>query len=87
MRVEVSQRSVPTYYVRGTFAAPSIANPDYPAAMVATNILSQQFFDEVRVPAELSDQAKEALTEAGVPVLELEVERGRLSDAFLEMTS
>jgi len=42
---------------------------------------------QVRVPAELSDQAKEALTEAGVPVLELEVERGRLSDAFLEMTS
>jgi ABC-2 type transport system ATP-binding protein len=42
---------------------------------------------QVRVPAELSDQAKEALMEAGVPVLELEVERGRLSDAFLEMTS
>ena len=42
---------------------------------------------QVRVPAELSDQAKEALTEAGVPVLELEVERGRLSDAFLEMTA
>jgi ABC-2 type transport system ATP-binding protein len=42
---------------------------------------------QVRVPAELSDQAKDALTQAGVPVLELEVERGRLSDAFLEMTS
>jgi len=42
---------------------------------------------QVRVPAELSDRAKEALIEAGVPVLELEVERGRLSDAFLEMTS
>jgi zinc protease len=51
---EVSQRSVPTYYVRGTFAAPSIADPDYPAAMVATNILSQQFFDEVRVKRNLS---------------------------------
>jgi len=42
---------------------------------------------QVRVPAELSDQAKDALTQAGVPVLGLEVERGRLSDAFLEMTS
>jgi len=42
---------------------------------------------QVRVPAELSDRAKEALIEAGVPVLELDVERGRLSEAFLEMTS
>ncbi|HKB20052.1 MAG TPA: ABC transporter ATP-binding protein, partial [Gaiellaceae bacterium] len=41
---------------------------------------------QVRVPAEQSGRAREALAEAGVPVLELEVERGRLSDAFLEMT-
>ena len=41
---------------------------------------------QVRVPAEQSDRAREALSAAGVPVLELEVERGRLSDAFLEMT-
>jgi ABC-2 type transport system ATP-binding protein len=41
---------------------------------------------QVRVPAEQSDRARHALIEAGVPVLELEVERGRLSDAFLEMT-
>jgi ABC-2 type transport system ATP-binding protein len=41
---------------------------------------------QVRVPAEQSDRARQALVEAGVPVLELEVERGRLSDAFLEMT-
>jgi ABC-2 type transport system ATP-binding protein len=41
---------------------------------------------QVRVPAEQSDRARHALVEAGVPVLELEVERGRLSDAFLEMT-
>ncbi|HEY3051338.1 MAG TPA: ABC transporter ATP-binding protein [Gaiellaceae bacterium] len=41
---------------------------------------------QVRVPAELTDRAREALAAAGVPVFELEVERGRLSDAFLEMT-
>jgi ABC-2 type transport system ATP-binding protein len=41
---------------------------------------------QVRVPAEQSDRARQALVEAGVAVLELEVERGRLSDAFLEMT-
>jgi ABC-2 type transport system ATP-binding protein len=41
---------------------------------------------QVRVPAELSDRAREALAAAEIPVLDLEVERGRLSDAFLEMT-
>jgi ABC-2 type transport system ATP-binding protein len=41
---------------------------------------------QVRVPAEQSDRARQALVEAGVPVLEFEVDRGRLSDAFLEMT-
>jgi ABC-2 type transport system ATP-binding protein len=41
---------------------------------------------QVRVPADSSDRAREALATAGVPVIEVEVERGRLSDAFLEMT-
>jgi ABC-2 type transport system ATP-binding protein len=41
---------------------------------------------QVRVPAEASDRARAALDAAGVPVIEVEVERGRLSDAFLEMT-
>jgi ABC-2 type transport system ATP-binding protein len=41
---------------------------------------------QVRIPAELTDRAREALVAADVPVIELEVERGRLSDAFLEMT-
>ena len=41
---------------------------------------------QMRVPAEQSDRAREALSSAGVSLLELEVERGRLSDAFLEMT-
>jgi ABC-2 type transport system ATP-binding protein len=41
---------------------------------------------QVRVPAEFGDRAREALAAADVPVIDLEVERGRLSDAFLEMT-
>jgi ABC-2 type transport system ATP-binding protein len=41
---------------------------------------------QVRVPAEFGDRAREALAAADVPVIELQVERGRLSDAFLEMT-
>jgi zinc protease len=48
------ERGVPTYYIRGVFAAPSIGHPDYPALMVATNIIYQQFFQEVRVQRNLS---------------------------------
>jgi zinc protease len=51
---QVSERGVPTYYVRGVFAAPSPGDKDYPAIMVLTNILSQQFFEEVRVRRNLS---------------------------------
>jgi zinc protease len=48
------ERGVPTYYIRGVFAAPSIGDPDYAALMVATNIIYQQFFQEVRVKRNLS---------------------------------
>jgi len=48
------ERGVPTFYIRGVFPAPSIGDPDYPALMVATNILYQQFFQEVRVRRNLS---------------------------------
>lgn len=48
------ERGVPTYYIRGVFSAPSIGDPDYAPLMVATNILYQQFFQEVRVRRNLS---------------------------------
>ncbi len=51
---QASERPVPTFYVRGVFAAPSLGDKDYPAMMVAMNILSQQFFEEVRVKNNLS---------------------------------
>ena len=51
---QISERAVPTKYVRGVFAAPSLDDKDYPAMMVTMNILSQQFFEEVRVKNNLS---------------------------------
>ncbi len=51
---QVSERGVPTSYVRGVFAAPAPGDKDYPAMTVLTNILSQQFFEEVRVKRNLS---------------------------------
>ncbi len=51
---EIIQRLVPTNYIRGVFAAPSIGHPDYAAMTVAVNILAQQFYEEVRVRRNLS---------------------------------
>lgn len=51
---QITERNVPTNYIRGTFAAPSIGDPDYPAMMVTQNILGQYFYFEVRVRRNLS---------------------------------
>jgi len=51
---EISERQVPTNYVRGVFAAPSIGDKDYAALMVAMNILNSQFLEEVRYKRNLS---------------------------------
>ena len=52
--VDVTSRSVQTNYVKGIFAAPSIADPDYYAMRVAISILQQAVFQEVRVRRNLS---------------------------------
>ena len=52
--VEVTSRTLPTNYVQGVFSAPSPANPDYFALQVATAILSDRVFEEVRVRRNLS---------------------------------
>jgi len=51
---QVINRPVETNYVRATFAAPPLNNPDYPAFSVTADILSQLFFQEVRVKRNLS---------------------------------
>lgn len=51
---KIESKSVPTNYIRGTFAAPSMDSPDYPAFYVTTNILAQLMFQEVRVKKNLT---------------------------------
>ena len=51
---QVINRPVATNYIRATFAAPPLDHPDYPAFYIATDILSQLFFQEVRVRRNLS---------------------------------
>ena len=52
--IDVMPRVLPTNYVIGTYAAPSLNNPDYSAMRVATTILQQMVFEEVRGKRQLS---------------------------------
>ena len=61
----LSERRLLTAYIRGTFAAPPLDSPDYPAMAIAINILQQLFFQEVRVKRNLSYGADATLLAHG----------------------
>ena len=50
----VARPNLPTNYVQGVFAAPTLSNPDYYAMQVAMAILQQLVYQEVRVARQLS---------------------------------
>lgn len=52
--VDINERSIPTNYVKGIFAAPSLKDPDYHAMRVAMSILQGRIYQEVRVRLNLS---------------------------------
>ena len=52
--VDVTPRELPTNYIQGEFSAPNLGNPDYYAMRVATKILNDRVFEEVRVKRNLS---------------------------------
>ena len=52
--LEVVSRNLPTNYVEGVFSAPSINSPDFYAMRVATTLLRDRVFEEVRVKRNLS---------------------------------
>lgn len=52
--VEVTTRALPTNYVQGVFAAPALTSPDIYPMRIATSILREQVFEEVRNRRNLS---------------------------------
>jgi zinc protease len=52
--LDITPKSVQTDYVKGTFAAPSLSDPDYYAMRTAVTILQSRVFDEVRTKRNLS---------------------------------
>ncbi len=52
--VDINNKAAETNYVKGTFAAPSLRDPDYYAMRTAMTILQQRVFEEVRGRRNLS---------------------------------
>lgn len=52
--VNVTQRSLPTNYVQGLFSAPPLTSPDIYAMRIASSMLRDRVFEEVRVKRNLS---------------------------------
>src|SRR5215216_5421668 len=52
--VDVTPRELPTNYVQGLFTAPSLTSPDIYAMRVASSLLRDRVFEEVRVKRNLS---------------------------------
>lgn len=59
--VQITTRDLPTNYIKGVFAAPAPDSPDIYAMRVATAILQDRVFDEVRVKRNLSYAPNAAL--------------------------
>jgi len=53
-RLRVESSELPTNYVLGHFAAPSLADAGHPAALLALSILRDRLFEEVRTKRNLS---------------------------------
>lgn len=52
--VEITPRELPTNYIQGLFTAPSLTSPDIYAMRVASSLLRDRVFEEVRVKRNLS---------------------------------
>ncbi len=52
--LDITSKTLPTNYIEGVFNAPSLSNPDYYAMRVATALLRDRVFEEVRVKRNLS---------------------------------
>jgi predicted Zn-dependent peptidase len=52
--LDISSRGIPTNYIQGAFSAPTLGSSDYYAMRVATTILQDMVFQEVRVKRNLS---------------------------------
>jgi zinc protease len=61
--VQVTQRELPTNYIRGQFAAPDPSHADFPALRVGIAILSDRLFEEIRTKRNLTYAVQAGLSQ------------------------
>jgi zinc protease len=66
--VEVTQRGLPTNYIQGLFTAPALTADDIHAMQIASSILRDRVFEEVRVKRNLSYAPNAFLSSQGANV-------------------
>ena len=66
--VEVTQRGLPTNYIQGVFTAPTLTADDIHAMQIASSILRDRVFEEVRVKRNLSYAPSAFLSSQGANV-------------------
>jgi zinc protease len=64
--LDITSRPLPTNYIQGVYDAPSLANPDFYAMRVATTLLRDRVFEEVRVKRNLSYAPSADMNSLGV---------------------
>lgn len=83
--LNVTSKSLQTDYVKGTFAAPSLRDPDYYAMRTAVTILQQNVFQEVRVRRNLSYAPDADLSSMGANVGSISVSSVNPNEAVKAM--
>jgi zinc protease len=61
--LQLTERPLPTNYVRGQFTAPDPGHADYPAMRLAVELLSDRLFEEVRTKRNLSYAVQAGLSQ------------------------
>jgi predicted Zn-dependent peptidase len=64
--LDITTRALPTNYIQGVFEAPSLSSPDFYAMRVATTLLRDRVFEEVRVKRNLSYAPSADMNSLGV---------------------
>ncbi len=83
--VDITSKPAETNYVKGTFAAPSLGDPDYFAMRTAMTILQTQVFQEVRVRRNLSYAPDAELGERSANTASISVSTGKPNEAISVM--
>lgn len=83
--VDITQKAVETNYVKGTFPAPALRDPDYYAMRTAITILQQRVFEEVRGRRNLSYAPDAELDDNAANTAAISVSTTRPNEAIAVM--